>query len=182
MTDSVYWLRAVGAASPGFDVRPARRRATLQILPNSPPPLGSTSPTTERSPLFSSHPHATASDADLDASTGQQRTAHLRRLAREKGRTKSLSGGVYVGRTSFDGEREREQHIAVHGLGLPFDVRTAGEGDVFADGAGLAGEAREVRQGGKKKGAGWRKLKARFAETFGAGAGDGRRRATGETP
>lgn len=120
-------LAAVGAASPGFDLRPARRRATLQILPNSPPPA-SASPTAERSPFFGQHGRA-AGGGD-----GDQRSGHLRRMARERGRTKSLSGGVYVGRTSFDGE----QGIAVRGLGVAYDARAAGEGDVFGDGAGVA--------------------------------------------
>ena len=93
---------------------------------------------------------------------------------RERGRTKSLSGGVYVGRTSFEGERE--QHVAVPGLGLPFDAGAAGEGHVFAEGreGGRADEAGRGGGAGGRRKVGWGKqLKARFAQALG-GAGQGR--------
>lgn len=99
------------------------------------------------------------SDSLLESSP---QTARLRRAHRDHGRATSLSGGFYVGRRSVDGGSPTlgsgEPHIAVHGLGLPFDREAAAEGDVFDA---------DVPSARPPKPEGWRRLKARFASALG---------------
>lgn len=66
------------------------------------------------------------------------------------------------------GERGRgvEERIEVRGLGLPYDVGVAGEGDVFGGVQGGSGRGHEVGARGKGNG-GWRELKAKVKGALG---------------
>lgn len=186
----------IGAASPGFDIRP-RRRATLASLPLWSPPSPSQANNasrasaiepTERSPLFpaqhpspqAGHRRTLSSEADLDssappgphASPRRQPTAQIRRAYRDRERAVSLSHAPYVGRRDsaplspsigpLTTTANEGGHQALHGLGLPEgSVETAVERE---------DEQRSAEE--RRRKAGWKKLRARFAAgVLGGGAG-----------